>query len=260
MSQATAEKTRVVKVAFLVFDEGIYPRSNVSSSLVMKLREAIRAGVKLPPLVASRNGKLLIDGVHRSRALLEELGAEVTHEVEFRDYKDRNEMLADAVRIQDSHGLPLDQYERIAFIAKASDLGFTKESIGEILHMTIETVERYILGKTATYKLGGEYRRVALKRPMYPFAGEVISGSQVSAQPMLGGNSVHFMARQLTILLETGSVKSEHEKTVQALQTLHGALGKWLNHSKSATGKEATRLKTRGQNNGKNRRRSTEGK
>lgn len=213
------------KVAALVEDMELYPRSTVDAHNVAKMRESIRAGVKLDPIIADAKTKVVSDGFHRRRAILAELGPDADHFVVFRDYANRQDILLDSAKINDRHGLRLSESERVQFAVRAQELGISTERIAEVLSVMVDTVSNWMVKRVGTEKISlGRYQKVALKPSMRHLAGSELTHEQVEANSAVAGNRLSFMAKQVRILVESDSVDWTNEPSVKELVRLHKVL------------------------------------
>lgn len=217
------------KAAALVEDMELYPRGAVSSHNITKMRESIRAGVRLDPVIADRNTRIIVDGFHRRRAVLAELGADADIEVVFKDYDGRNAILAEAIKINDRHGMRLTEQERVQCAVRCEELGFSHEEIAGILHVTVGTISNWMVSKIGHYKISASQgRKVALKPALRHLAGFELTREQAEANTHVAGNHLAFMAKQVRILVESGSVDWENEASIKELIALQKALVKHL--------------------------------
>ena len=117
----------------LVFDSSLYPRDGVTPTNVQAIIEALDLGAKLPPVIAWRETKAIIDGWHRVTALKKRHSGDVLIEVEWRDYDSRADAFADAVRLNAAHGLRIGprDYERL--YQRARELGIAQSQLVKLL-------------------------------------------------------------------------------------------------------------------------------
>jgi hypothetical protein len=85
-------------VADLIEDFSLYPRHRVDEFHVNEIVHAIEGGTEMPPIVACRRTKRIVEGFHRRHAYLK-LGIDKA-EVEFREYRNDSEHWQDAVTLQ----------------------------------------------------------------------------------------------------------------------------------------------------------------
>ncbi|HHW43807.1 MAG TPA: helix-turn-helix domain-containing protein [Desulfotomaculum sp.] len=126
-----------MKINEITIDESIYPRTEIDPETVARYREVLESGVKLPPLVAMPDGRLL-DGRHRLEAY-RQLGAE-TVEVVLESPSDPD---ARAVELNLRHGRPLTRAE----LKEAARRWYGRKPVTEIadlLGVSRRTVQNWV--------------------------------------------------------------------------------------------------------------------
>ncbi len=217
-------QSTTTKVAELVFDYDLYPRSQVDSSHVTQMMEAVKAGVELPPVIADKKTGCVTDGWHRCRRATRADGPDATIEVIFRPYKSRAEMLLDAIRLNASHGRHFSPYDRTRAILLAQDLGIDEKALAGALAITTERIGELRVSKSATVKTGKVTTSVPIKRTIGHMAGKRLSRAQQAANEKLGGMGQLFYVNQLITLIETDLVNVDDENLLEGLRKLHGLL------------------------------------
>jgi len=213
-----------VAAALLVEDLSVYPRFRVDDVYARRLAEAIRAGAKLPPVVADRASKRIVDGFHRRRAALIAHGPEAEVEVEWRDYRDERELFLDAVRLNAHHGRRLSSGEEVRCLILAEELGLQREVVAQELGLRREIADGKLQRQVASGPLGREPLKPAVRH----LAGEVMTERQAEVNRRLGGYHASYYASQLIMLLRSGAIDRSNEKLVQKLRELHEALEEFL--------------------------------
>lgn len=212
-------KTTRVPIDSLIEDQEIYPRHKVDGTHVSALVEAKAAGSNLPPVIADRATNRIVDGVHRWRA--HKRSGDSTIAVEFRDYENEADLLVDAVRLNSSHGRPLDSFDRTRSALLLQNAGCSIETIAITLHIPPPTVTT-IVARIARTPAGIP---VPLKRPLLSkFKGETLTAEQVVAHRTAPGTSYKLLSRQLREGLEYGFVDLTDEVTVRELTQLASML------------------------------------
>ena len=133
---------RSIPATELVLDLSIYPRREVDALHVGSLRNAIRAGVTLPPLVICLKSRRIVDGFHRRDAYVKERGPSCEVEVVEREYASENELFLDAMRLNAGHGLRLNLEDKEHATKIASRLGIAPECIATALSVPVPHVMR----------------------------------------------------------------------------------------------------------------------
>lgn len=121
-----------VPLTTLVFDKRLYPRDAVSYNHVTEIMRAMEGGNVMPPVVACRTTKKLVDGVHRWRAAQRKETELIS--VEWRDYTDDAERFRDAVSLNTSHGLNFSEKDRLRVLEMGQEFGLKELDFASILH------------------------------------------------------------------------------------------------------------------------------
>lgn len=219
-----------IKVGEVVLDYTLYPRHQVDSHHVGEIREAIRAGVEMPPIKIDRKSKRATDGFHRSIAFLKEHGP--GHLIDAIDHAYRSEkaMFLDAMRMNANHGRNLTSFDRAHCILLAKEFGLADKDTAEALSITVERVESIIVNKTALKGNGKATRKqpetMAIKRTIGHKAGQTLTKAQQEANKKLGGMNQVFYVNQLIVLFESDLLDSENEDLMERLKVLGELIGK----------------------------------
>ena len=215
-------------IASLIRDETLYPRIQISESNIASIRRALKAGFEIPPVIADRKTKTLIDGWHRVRASEAEYGEDADISVEWRTYRDRSAMLEDAIALQ-NHGERLQSIDIARCVILAKGMGLQKERLALCLHVTedwLESLERRkvaqgpdgafpVKGTLAHFAVHQNNRRDAGGNPP-PFPKNL-----VQANKRANGASWWFVLDQAINVLSTpGLVPLNHEKAIPRIERL----------------------------------------
>ncbi len=194
-----------IKVAELVLDFDFYPRNDVSAEHVSRLMDAIKMGVKLPPVIVDAKTKRVVDGFHRTRGYqklnIEKIPADL------REYASDAELYEDAVAANTAHGRPLDSYDLRRIIERMIELGFERGRIEEIVK--IPAVKFDSLRRNSA--VGASGRIIPLKRGLEHLQHTNLTDKQRHAVEGYGGMNAAFYAGQLTSLLENKMLKATPE-------------------------------------------------
>lgn len=214
-----------MKVAELIEDFGLYPRSQVDGSHVQKLAEALLAGETLPPITMDESGRI-IDGFHRRRATLRVYGDDAEIEVEVRKYANNRERYLDALRLNARHGKGITGAELTGAILKAEHFKLKPKVVASALGIRTERVEKICQTKTAELRqaVTAHGKKIPLKRSVYHLAGKTLTEPQAEAMDMLPGQPQPLLIQQLIRLTETNSVNLEDEQVVTGLVRLRELL------------------------------------
>lgn len=208
-------KPKMIPVAELVFDYGLYPRQQIDSAHVRNIRLARQAGVELPPITIDQVSKRIVDGFHRAKdILLEDPKGKIA--CTEKKYTTEAEMFLDAMRLNASHGSNLTVCDRLHCILLAERLQIDEEAVADALGMTEERIGELRLDRTA--KSNGT--SLALKQTIRHMRGKRLSESQWAANKKLSGMRPAFYVNQLLLLLENDLLDDEDEKLGELLDRL----------------------------------------
>jgi hypothetical protein len=202
-TKTPSTRTTTERVASLVLDESIYPRSVISENRVSRLAESMRAGAVMPALIAEKEKRRLIDGVHRSRAYLRVLGPEAEAPVEWRTYTDDKAAFADAALLNAVHGEPLSSFDLAHCLEVARRLDIPDGELPAVLSLTVAKVEQM---RSERFGTGPNGEQVLLKRSSRHLAGHALSTKQVAGNAQASGMKLVFHVNQIVNALENGLV------------------------------------------------------
>jgi hypothetical protein len=207
-------KTRM-RIAELIEDLGIYPRSQVDDVNIARLRDVYVNLGKFDSLpVVDVKSKRIIDGVHRIRVLRRELGDEAEIEVEAQSYKNEQEMYLDAIRLNSHHGKNITGSEMITCLIKGMDIWkLQHEPLARAFGITVERVEAIVsvcVGKVT----GPHVRHVAIKRCVRHLSerDQKFTLDEVLAMDGLPGQEQLLLIRQLCTIVERGWLNLDNDK------------------------------------------------
>ena len=209
-----------IKISELLIDWDLYPRHQVDSANVARLREAIRAGETLPPLIFEKKSRKLVDGFHRHRAFWAELGENAEVEAEGRNYANDKELFLDAVSMNVTHGEKLSPFDRARVLTLASEFKIKEGDVAAALRLSKEDLRRLKVRKTA--KVGTTV--VPIKHTLSHLAGEKLRPEQVEANEKAGGMRPLFYVNQVVNLFEGNLVDLDNQKLVEAISHLQQLL------------------------------------
>ncbi len=219
-------------LAELVEDMALYPRHEVDEANVAHLTQALKTGDTLPPIVADKESKRIVDGWHRSRAFRRVLGADAVVDVELRSYKSTGEMFLDAVALNATHGRRLDRIDEVRITILGEQYGLDATRIAAALHYPEERIKTLRL-RVATVEQPGPgtvpgTQQLPLKRSMRHLAGSTLTKEQVAAHSIQAGVSLLLQVRQLHEALANHLVDPNDGRLRDALEALATVLAKYL--------------------------------
>lgn len=227
-----------VAIAELIEDLSLYPRHTVDETHVGTLADALRAGATLPPLVADKKSKRLVDGWHRLRAYRRILGPTGAVEVDLRSYKSDADLFLDAVALNAAHGRRLDRVDQVRVVMLAERVGLSEVQVATVLHMPTERIAtlRVRVAKLPDGVNGAVpgTRQLALKRPVMHLAGRTLTKEQAQAHHTVPGTSYLLVARQLSEGVKHRLINPEDERLREALIGLRELLISYLSETQAA--------------------------
>lgn len=126
----------------IIRDWALYPREQVDPDHVYVLKEALRAGVELPPIVVEKPTKRLIDGFHRLDAWEQVHGNSVAIPVAFKTCKTKQDFLLESIKANASHGRPLTHLDRSRCLVLAENMDVPPEAVATALNLTVDKAIR----------------------------------------------------------------------------------------------------------------------
>ena len=220
-------KTDKIKVGLLVEDLDVYPRESIDSTHVAHIADAIDAGNALPPVIACRKSKRIVDGFHRCRGFRRLFGDDYDVDVVWRDYKTEAELFADAMRLNSAHGNNITPHDRTRCILIGERLGIPENEIADALRITVDRLENIRMtriGKRRATASNPSGEEVPLKYPVRHMAGQTLTAAQAKVMPDLGGNQQAFYANQLIKLIDAKLLDVNNERLMVRLEELHERL------------------------------------
>ena len=202
-------------VATLEFDPALYPRIEVSDYHVNEIVKAMEGGHALPPVVADRKTRKLVDGTHRWHAAIKRGVEEIA--CEFRDYADKAEMFKDACLLNSANGLNFTARDKLKVIEVGQQFGL-KELDFAMLLRTSESYIRVLMPRYATVQPDQKtekVKKIPLKASTRHLSGRTITPQQADAiQGNAPGTSYLLVIRQLISALENDLLPPQAEHPV----------------------------------------------
>lgn len=219
-----------IKAGEVVLDYNLYPRQQVDSHHAGEIREAMRAGIEMPPIKIDRKSKRATDGFHRTMAAIKEYGPEHPLDAIDHPYKSDKEMLLDAMRLNANHGRNLTSYDRAHCVLLGKNLRLSEKAIADALSITVDRVKSFLVNKTALKGNGTTARKqpesMAIKRTIGHMAGKELTKPQQEANKKLSGMNQLFYVNQLIVLFEADLLDRENEDLIERLKVLGELIGK----------------------------------
>lgn len=214
---------RMIKLAELVLDYSIYPRTQTDNNHVRYLMIAVQGGATLPPIIIDKKSKRVIDGFHRVTGW-RRIDKHGEIEVIEKTYKNDSEMFAEAMRLNAQHGRNLAPYDRMHCIIRAEEMGMTYEQIAKELCLTVEAIGEMRAGRCGEMRVGNKMKSFPIKRTIQHMAGKKLTKAQFEANDKLGGMNQLFYVNQLIELIEADLLDLSNERLMERLADLVKAL------------------------------------
>ena len=218
--------TKSIKAIELILDWSLWPRHDahgLDSTNVTRMREALKAGVALPPIVVASDMRV-IDGFHRTRAHLQEFGDDVKMRVDMRVYESDADMFADAIRYNAINGLPLSPKDRAHAILKARKFKLPMSTIAMALGMSEKSMKDFLAKRTATNPDG---EKIALSHGAKDLAGKQLTEKDMKFVDTIGANIPGMHASMLINTLKADSLVLS-ENTIEKLKELRDLIDRVL--------------------------------
>jgi len=220
-------QTKSMKAVELIFDWNLWPRceaGDLDSTHMKRLKEAMKTGVKMPPVIVNKKDNRLVDGFHRTRAVLDLYGEQAEIDVELRDYKSDAEMFIASAEYNSKHGIPLSPKDRAHVIIKAKKFGIPVEKIASAIGVTVEELKDFFKKRTAETK-EGEF--VALPYGASQLAGRRLSRKQEEFVRSSNGTPPLVYARILLNGLNANAIILDKQH-LEVFELLYNKLGEIL--------------------------------
>ena len=214
------EAIQSVKASSLIRNWDLWPRQSsqkLDVTNLNRMKEALKAGRILPPIIVDRKSNNIVDGFHRHAAKLSVYGDDADVEVIFRDYKSESDIFLDAGALNASQGLTLNQKDRAYFIAKCISMNVAPKKIALALNMDVEAVDKFFKGRTAINSVG---EVIPLGAGAKNLAGKVLTKEQENyARQSTGYDPGHYVSILINALKADAVVLSE--ATIKRLRDLY---------------------------------------
>jgi len=174
-----------VKAIELIFDWNLWPRHKaevLDQTNLRQLREALQAGNRFPPIIVSDDMRI-VDGFHRTRAILDVLGEEGKIDAEIRHYENEAAMFLEAMALN-NQGLKLSPLDRAFSFLKARKMKIPVPAIAIALGMPEEKLKTFIAKRSAKTQDG---EIIPLPGGAINLAGKVLTESQEHFARHTGG-------------------------------------------------------------------------
>ncbi len=222
--------TTKLKAIELVFDWNLWPRQSVEkldATNIARMREALRSGFTLPAVIVNKADFRIIDGFHRTRAVLDVLGDDAEIDVELREYANESEMVLDAGRTNMHHGLPMSPKDRAHFIIMCRRRKIPPAAVAEALYTNPKAMKEFIKHRTAKTEAG---ETIPLSHGARNLAGKTLTPVQEHYARTSSGNVPGMYASMLLNALRADALLLS-DAVVHKLEELRDEITKILDEA-----------------------------
>jgi hypothetical protein len=143
---------KTLKAIELVFDWNLWPRQSVQkldSTNLARMKAALRSGFELPPIVVNKDDLRIVDGFHRTKAVLSVFGDGGKIKADVREYENDAAMFLEAGTLNAYQGLTMSPKDRAHFIIKCRRMKIPPAVIASALHIDVEKMQEFIKRRSA---------------------------------------------------------------------------------------------------------------
>ncbi len=216
--------TTKVKAIELVIDWNLWPRQSaqkLDSTNLARMKASLRAGFAMPPILVNRADNRVVDGFHRTRAVMDVFGDDGKLDVIYKDYDSDAAMFLEAGATNHHHGLPMSPKDRAHFIAKCRKLKIPWPAIADALSSDAAALKEFVKKRTAKTEAGGT---VPLAAGAMALAGKTLTPAQEHfAKTANGCMPEMYISMLLNALRGDGVVLTD--RTLGRLRELHSEIG-----------------------------------
>lgn len=219
--------TEKIKAIELVYDWNLWPRHSVNGldgTNVARMREALRSGFPLPPVIANKADYRIIDGFHRTQAHLDAFGDDAEIEVEFRTYDTEAAMFLEAGVLNAHQGMPMGPKDRAHFILRCRKYKYPWGAIAKALCMDEKRLREFVEKRSAKTKTG---ESIPLPGGAINLGGKVLTETQEHYARHTGGVVPEMYVSMLINALKSDALMLD-EKGIVRLKQLRALIDEVL--------------------------------
>lgn len=220
---------KLIKLMDIVIDPSIQVRE-VEPYTVSKYAQAMREGVRFPPLILEDTSNRIVCGNHRYTAYKKVFNPETAVEVELMNFKGEAEIIRMAARDNSNHGRPLDTWDMKRIAIRLKELGDTPEEIAGLLSVPVKKINEWadmtvwVVGKKKKSKY-----LAPVKHGLEHLAGKKVNSEDYETHKKHDpGSPVKNMATVITRHIQSGWIDTGDEKTMGNLWELYINLKKFI--------------------------------
>jgi hypothetical protein len=214
---------KLIALNQIVEDAELYPRNHENWFLVNKYAKAMSCGAVFPPItVAFYAGQYyLVDGKHRKEAYKENEVSDV--QVEVLKLNTREEIYAEAVKRNVSHGASLSTQETVNAILKLRGMKFADVEISKLISIPLGKLESFVCDRMVNSITGEE---IGVKAPLAHLAGQTVNPDVIDGQSVYAVHSQEHIVNQMIQLLETETFNKKNKPLMEKLKVVHNLIEK----------------------------------
>lgn len=226
-----------IAVGLLVLNFDYYPRSKVNSKNTAGIKDGIKAGNKIPPIVAWKGRNWIADGFHRYYAYMQTMGADFALDVELVDYANEGEFFLDSVVRNSTHGQQLTTEDAARIVLLSDQIGLPRERLEGIHLLNRERLDKVaslratmaddVITSEQMFNIDG-VQNVALKSVAREFSGIELNQEQVNALAIANATPKLVLLRQVEAFLLAGMFSHQHSKTYSYIKNINALTARWL--------------------------------
>ncbi|KKM75452.1 hypothetical protein LCGC14_1390050 [marine sediment metagenome] len=218
---------RIVKDVLLkdvVFDEEVYPRTNVYWLTSFDYSNSLKAGAKFPPITLALHNKklILVDGKHRIDAF--KICKEKTIPAEIYTGWDRKKIFIESIKRNIAHGRVLSPYEKRLCIMKLREMKINSADVSEIIQIPQKKLEHFVGQRLISSTTGEKLDVEVVKSGLKQLAGRSYEKSEIQmisgVQKGLSIGDQFSLFKQMIYLLEGGLVDLEDKRIQESVNKL----------------------------------------
>lgn len=215
-------ETVLVKVSTIKIDPRVNPRPKVDPVTIQKYSHALRGGAEFPPIIVEYGTHRLVAGRHRLGAVVRVRGKDAFILAEVKRYADEEELFAEAVESNKTHGLAYTTYDIMHCIKLSRRFRMLTAKLCDILGIT----EQRLAGLTVTRIGSYDGKPVILKHGCEHLAGCELTRPQRDIQPSLLGIEHARLIQQVIGIVASGVIDRRDETLMQRLVELRDLLNR----------------------------------
>ena len=221
------QKTRKIPVGELILDWNLWPRHSaetLDSTNLTRMKEAIKAGIELPPVIADEKSLRIVDGFHRVSAYQDIYGPSFEIPVILKAYPTDAEMFKDAAMLNAQQGLPLGPKDKAHVLIRARRMHIPIKEMARLIGLGEEAAKYLIQRRTAIAQNGSRIPVGAGAEEMVKALNGKKMNSDQEHFARVAGMRPQMYARMLISALKADEAMEYSASTVAILRELKTVL------------------------------------